>query len=113
MITLITASPASRLLAKALAAFVGLSPQQKESGTYKGKTHLSKYGCSELRNAFYMPALSAKRYNEHLQPFVKRLEANGLAPKAIVGAVMRKLVHIIYGMLKHGTTFNPRLACQD
>lgn len=95
--------------AKQLAAFIGVSPKQKESGKYAGQTRLSKLGNARLRNILYMPALNAKRYNEALQPFVKRLQNNGLAPKAIVGAVMRKLVHIIFGMLKNNSCFNPNL----
>ncbi len=97
--------------AKSLAAFIGLSPRQNQSGRYVGKTHLCKFGSPRLRRIFYMPALSAKRFNEALQPFVRRLEDSGLAPKAIVGAVMRKLVHIIYGMLKHQRPFDASLAC--
>ncbi len=97
--------------AKSLAAFIGLSPRQNQSGRFVGKTHLCKLGSSRLRRIFYMPALSAKRFNEALQPFVRRLEDKGLAPKAIVGAVMRKLVHIIYGILKHQRPFDACLAC--
>lgn len=93
--------------AKQLAAFIGVSPKQNESGLYRGKTTMSKMGNPRLRNVLYMPALNAKRFNLALQPFVKRLEAKGLAPKAIVGAIMRKLVHIIYGMLKSNRTFDP------
>lgn len=70
---------------------------------------LSKQGNPRIRNILYMPALNAKRFNEALQPFVHRLKNNGLSPKAIVGAVMRKLVHIIFGMLKNNATFNPEL----
>jgi transposase len=95
--------------AKQLAAFIGVSPRQYQSGTFTGKTRLSKFGASRLRKALYMPALSAKNKNEHLQPFVSRLENNGLAPKAIIGAVMRKLVHIIFGMLKNRQFFDPNL----
>jgi len=95
--------------AKQLAAFIGVTPKQKESGQYKGKTPLSKLGNARLRRVLYMPALSAKRSNEALQPFVKRLKNNGLSPKAIVCAVMRKLVHIIWGMLKNDSPFDPKL----
>jgi transposase len=95
--------------AKQLAAFIGVSPKQKESGKYAGKTQLSKLGNPRLRNILFMPALNAKRFNEALKPFVNRLQNNGLAPKAIVGAVMRKLVHIIFGMLKSNSSFNPKL----
>ena len=99
--------------AKALAAYAGLSPKQRESGTFKGKTCVSKYGSEGLRKSLYMAALSAKRYNEHLRPFVLRLEKNGLKPKAIIVAVMRKLLHIIYGMFKHDRSFDPSLACRQ
>lgn len=95
--------------AKQLAAFAGLSPRQKTSGNYVGKTRLSKFGNPRLRKALYMPAMSAIRFNEHLKPFVTRLQNNGLTPKAIIGAVMRKLLHIIFGMLKNNQPFNPLL----
>lgn len=95
--------------AKQLAAFIGVSPKQKESGKYAGKTKLSKLGNPRLRNILYMPALSAKRFNEPLKGFVSRLENSGLAPKAILCAVMRKLVHIIFGMIKTNSFFNPKL----
>ena len=35
----------------------------------------------------------------------KRLEGRGMAPKAIVGASMRRLVHLIYGVVKSGRYF--------
>jgi transposase len=95
--------------AKQLAAFIGVSPQQKQSGKYTGKTKLSKFGNPKLRKILYMPALCTKRHNVAFRPFVKRLEEKGLCPKAVVGAVMRKLVHSIFGMLKHDAPFNPSL----
>ncbi|CAN5284753.1 hypothetical protein BH10PSE19_BH10PSE19_14730 [soil metagenome] len=60
--------------AKQLAAFIGVSPKQKESGKYTGKTQLSKLGNPRLRNILYMPALSIKRHNEAFSSFVTRLE---------------------------------------
>ena len=95
--------------AKQLAAFIGVSPQQNESGKFKGQTKMSKYGHDSLRKLLYMPALSAKNTNEHLKPFVSRLKNKGMTPKAIVGAVMRKLVYIIFGILKSNKPFNPAL----
>jgi len=95
--------------AKQLAAYAGVSPKQRQSGTASGKTRISKFGNASLRKALYMPALVAKNNNPHLKGFCQRLEKNGLAPKAIVIAVMRKLLHLIYGMLKHNQDFNPEL----
>ncbi len=95
--------------AKQVAAYAGVSPQIRQSGNYQGKSCLSKFGHSQLRQALYMPALTAKRSNKGLREFVERLEGRGLKPKAIVGAVMRKLIHIVYGMLKTQQPFNEAL----
>lgn len=95
--------------AKQLAAYIGVCPKQYQSGKYTGKTRLSKFGNPRLRKALYMPALVAKNNNPHLQAFCERLEKNGLKPKQIICAVMRKLVHIIFGMLKTQQDFNPAL----
>jgi hypothetical protein len=52
----------------------------------------------------------ARRDNPVLRVFGDRLRATGLAPKAVIGAVMRKLTHLIYGVIKSGQLFDPRLA---
>jgi hypothetical protein len=54
-----------------------------------------------------MPALSAIRHNPILRAFADRLKANGLKGKAVVVAVMRKLLHLVYGILKSGRPFDP------
>lgn len=95
--------------AKQLAAYIGATPKQYQSGKYSGKTRLSKCGNAELRKAFYMPALVAKNSNPYLKEFCERLKKNGLKPKQIICAVMRKLIHIIFGMLKNKQDFNPDL----
>jgi len=67
---------------------------------------------------FYMPGLVARRHNPAPKIFGDRLSAAGLAPKAVVGAVMRKLAHLIYGVIKSGEPFDANfhqsgLAIQD
>lgn len=96
--------------AKQLAAFIGLSPRQHESGQFRGKSRMSRYGHARLRSLLYMPALTAKQHGSYA-PFVRRLEQNGLSKKAIIGALMRKLAHIIFGVLRSGNAFDPTLAC--
>jgi transposase len=91
--------------AKQFAAFIGISPRQHQSGNFQGKTTISRLGNSALRKSFYMAALVAKRFNKRLQPFVKRLQTKGKAPKAIICAVMRKLAHLIFGVLKNKRPF--------
>ena len=58
-----------------------------------------------------MPSLAALRRNLAVQAFGKLLRANGLAPKAVVGAAMRKLAHLIYGVVKSGSHSVPESPC--
>lgn len=105
--------------AKALAAFIGVTPRQRLSGSsVKGRTMMSRTGHADLRRALYMPGLVARRHNPVLKVFGDRLSVTGLAPKAVVGAVMRKLAHLIYGVIKSGRPFDatvamPKVAFQD
>jgi len=71
---------------------------------------MSKMGRSSLRKAFFMPALVALRYNPLIIELKKRLTAAGKSKMAIVGAAMRKLVHIIYGVLKNKLPFDENFA---
>ena len=105
--------------AKALAAFVGVSPRLRLSGSsVRGRTAISRMGHASMRQALYMPGMVALRHNPILKIFGERLRANGLAPKAVIGAVMRKLVHMIYGVVRSGEPFradfgHPALDAQD
>ena len=97
--------------AKQFAAYIGITPKQHQSGAFTGKTTISRLGDSRLRKALYMAALVAKRYNKALHSFVHRLQIKGKTPKTIVCAVMRKLAHIIFGVLKNNIPFNENLPC--
>lgn len=89
-------------------AFVGLDPTRHESGrSVHGGRHISRKGRASLRAALFMPALTAKRHNPLLRAFAQRLEANGKLPMQIVVALMRKLLHLAYGILKSGQPFDP------
>lgn len=97
--------------AKHLAAFVGLSPKNRQSGSsIHGKARLCKAGNKVLRRALYFPAIVAKKHNPVIKDFCARLAANNKNKMAIICAAMRKLVHIIYGVLKSGKPFNQDLA---
>lgn len=93
--------------ARAYAAFAGLVPREIQSGTLRGRPRLSKLGASRLRYALYFPALAAMRFNPTLRAFSARLRTAGKHPMVIVGAVMRKLLHLVYGVLKHRSAFKP------
>lgn len=96
--------------AKQVVAFIGLAPKLRESGQWRGTTHIAKNGDAALRKALYMPALSAWKCNPLIRPFCERLKANGKNGKAVVCAAMRKLIHIAFGILKSGEAFDPKYA---
>jgi transposase len=94
--------------ARQLAAYAGLTPGRFDSGSSIHKpAHLVKTGNFALRRDLYFPAIVAKRYNPILHEFSLRLAARGLPPKAIVAALMRKLLHLAFGVLKHHRPFDP------
>lgn len=97
--------------AKQFAAYIGITPKQHQSGKLIGKTTISRLGDSRLRKALYMAALVAKKHNKSLTAFVARLEKKAKTPKTIVCAVMRKLAHIIFGVLKSKLSFNENFSC--
>ena len=91
-----------------LAAFAGLTPRVHHSGSSVHRPgRMVKMGNVRFRTAFYMPALSAILCNPIIKALVKRLQDRGKSKMTIVGAVMRKLVHLAYGVLKHGKPFDP------
>lgn len=96
--------------ARKAAAFVGLDTRQHESGSsVKGKARLSKVGHAFVRKALYMPAMVALYKTEWGKIFRQRLERAGKPPKLIIGAMMRKLVYVAFGVLKSGKPFDPEL----
>ena len=94
--------------AKHLASFIGVAPRLMESGTsVRGRSRMPKIGRSQLRKAFFLPAMVALRYNPIIKSFGERLRASGKTKMQVIGAAMRKLIHIVYGVLKNNTPFNP------
>lgn len=93
--------------AKSLAAMFGITPSIKQSGSSVNSTKISKKGNRRLRKAFYMPAISAMQHNEFVRELVERLREKGKKGKELICAAMRKLIHIIYGVLKSGKPFDP------
>lgn len=93
--------------ARQLAAFAGLTPRQHQSGIFSGRSRLSKMGHRRLRKALYFPALTALRCNSRVQSLAIRLAQKGKGKMVIVGAAMRLLTHLIFGVLKNQTPFDP------
>lgn len=100
--------------ARQYAAYAGLVPRHKSSGSsIHGKTRLSKLGSSKLRKAVYFPAIVAKNHNPLMQEFCAKLKRKGKHTMVIIGAIMRKLLHIIFGVLKHEQKFNPEYVIKN
>lgn len=97
--------------ARQAAAFAGLVPHVRQSGTsVRGRGALTHLGARRIRRALYFPALTAARWNPALARFAARLRAAGKPKMVVVAAVMRKLVHQIYGVLRSGLVFDPSRA---
>lgn len=88
-------------------AHAGLDPRKHQSGESVSKPdRISKVGNANIRRALYMPAWVAVRWEPNVGAFYDKLIARGKKPMVAIVAVMRKLLHSIYGMLKHNSDFD-------
>ena len=81
------------------ASLAGLAPFVRQSGQWKGKSFIGA-GRKFLREALYMPALVATRYNPDMKTMYQRLIANGKPPKLAITAIMRKLIILANTLIK-------------
>jgi transposase len=95
---------------KALAAYAGVCPQLQQSGRSVSKSWTTKIGNRELRRVLYMAALAAKRSNPVIKAFADRLQERGKRPMEIIVAIMRKLIVLVFGVLKTRRPFDPNWA---
>jgi transposase len=94
--------------ARQVAAFAGLVPRERRSGTsVRGKVRLSKIGNPRLRKALYFPAMTALRCSDFFKAWSAGMRERGKCKMSIIGAAMRKLIHLAYGVLKTGKPFDP------
>ena len=94
--------------AEQLAAYLGLVPVEWLSGSsIKGRPRMSKAGPAHLRKLLYMPAVVAVRHNPHIRALYERLIKHGKHKMAAIGAAMRKLAHLCFGVVHSGKPYNP------
>ncbi|BBJ23298.1 IS110 family transposase [Candidatus Nitrotoga sp. AM1P] len=87
--------------AEQLAAYLGLVPVERQSGSsVLGRARMSKAGSARIRAVLYMAAVVGTRYNPHVKAIYERLLARGKSKMSSLGAAMRKLVHLCFGVLK-------------
>lgn len=92
---------------KQLTSYAGLDVKLKESGTYKGKSKISKQGNAHIRRVLHFPAQTAIIHNKPLSVFYKRV--NDKKERVMIAgvAVQRKLLCLIYTLWKNDRTFDP------
>jgi len=94
--------------AEQLAAYLGLVPVERQSGTsILGRPRLSKAGPARIRAILYMAAVVGTQHNPHLKALYLRLQERGKTKMSALGAVMRKLVHLCFGVLKTRQPYQP------
>ena len=93
--------------ARQAAAYAGLVPRHRESGTsVRANPRMSKVGNGRLRRAMYFSSMTALRFNSAVKAFGERLKERGKEKMVVLGAAMRKLLHICYGVLKSGRPYH-------
>lgn len=92
--------------AEQAAAYLGVVPIERKSGTsVAGRPRLSKTGPARVRAVLYMASIVAIQWNAHAKAVYERLTERGKTKMAALGAVMRKLVHLCYGVLRTRTPY--------
>lgn len=95
--------------ARELAAYAGVTPQPHESGSsVHRRAQMSRRGSRRVRKILYFPAVVAMTHNPLVREFCERLRERGKPTMAIIVAAMRKLIHLVYGVLKSGRPFDPQ-----
>lgn len=96
--------------AGSVAAYLGLIPKIRESGTFKGRSTLTKIGPARVRAKLYMAAIVAKQCNPDIKALYERLVKNGKTHMQALGAAMRKLTQICFGVIKHQNEYQPQIS---
>ena len=94
--------------ARQVAAYAGLVPRERRSGSsVRGRVCLSKIGNARLRKALYFPAITALRSSDFFKAWAEPFRTRGKSKMSVIGAAMRKLIHLAYGVIKTGKPFDP------
>lgn len=92
--------------AKAVAKFVGIAPSQSQSGSsVHRRGRMARTGLGYVRGKLYMAARSARRYNLACKALYERLRAKGKCHKVAMVAVMNKLLHQVFAVVKQDVEF--------
>lgn len=95
---------------KQAASLAGLAPHSRESGQWKGKSFISG-GRKPLRDALYMPALVAMRFNPDLKAKYAQLREAGKPAKVAIVAIMRKLIETANALVRADRIWTQKSSC--
>jgi transposase len=96
------------LSAEALACYIGLHPVEHLSGSsVKRRAQMSKRGPAAMRQLLYLPAVTATRCNPHVKAIYTRMIARGACKMSAIGAAMRKLAHLCFGVVHSQRPYDP------
>ena len=98
-----------RLNRRQIASLVGVAPMNRDSGSFRGKRMITG-GRKSVRNALYMAATAARRFNPIIKTFYLRLREAGKSFKVAITACMRKLLVILNSMIKSLNPFKQSFA---
>ena len=92
--------------AKQLTSYAGYDVVLRESGSYRGRTTISKKGNRRIRAVMHMPSMTAIRVNPTLKPFYLRLKEKKAKPIVALVAVQRKMLILMFELWKKGEFYD-------
>lgn len=93
-----------------LVAFAGIDPTVKQSGEFTGtRNHMSKRGSPYLRRAVWLASMTAAFHDPVMSAFYQKKRAEGKPHRTAIGAVCRKMLYVIYALMKSGQTYSPQI----
>jgi len=93
-----------------LTAFAGLDVSVRQSGSsLHGKGRLSKRGSPSLRRTLFLIAWGLKQHNEEFKKLYDYYRGKHKHYTAVLNILARKFLHVLFGMMKNQTPFNPDL----
>ncbi len=92
--------------ASKLLAYTGLVPSQYQSGKYLAdNNHITKFGNKYLRAAIWKAASLIYNRNDTFQYYYNMKRSQGKHHNVVIGHITKKLVSIIYSILKDNVAF--------
>jgi transposase len=90
-----------------IGAHAGVTACHNDSGEFTGPSHMSKKGSGRVRQALYMAAMSAKKFNPIMRSCYQRFISEGKEPMVAIGAIMRKLLVLMRALVISNCPFDP------